>query len=392
MTGMGCVSALGEGLGATLRALRKGEDPSREPTFFSIEGCLGRRAAELSDPEVRSVLARYPEAQRWHRVTRMLMCAMDEALEGAEGFSPQRAIFGTTSGGMSCGESFFRAVKGGGDAKEHRREAREYPPQQAANQVLRSKGWSVSPVIVSNACASGSNAIGLAWELVSSGRAARVVCGGYDALAQLVFCGFDALKALSPDRCRPFDAGRSGLVLGEGAAVFFLESAASAEEGGRVPLAEVCGYGSVTDNHHLTQPEPGGSGPRGAMRAALGVCGVEADAIDYVNAHGTGTRLNDASEGCALAEVLPRAWVSSTKGMSGHALGAAGAIEAAFCILAMREGFYPGSVNLECADPEWPLRLVPPEGIQDSGPGVVLSNSFGFGGSNASLIFRRVEK
>ena len=109
MTGMGCVSALGEGLGATLRALRKGEDPSREPTFFSIEGCLGRRAAELSDPEVRSVLARYPEAQRWHRVTRMLMCAMDEALEGAEGFSPQRAIFGTTSGGMSCGESFFRA-------------------------------------------------------------------------------------------------------------------------------------------------------------------------------------------------------------------------------------------------------------------------------------------
>lgn len=391
VTGVGCLSALGRGIEETKACLLSGSDPSRKPTLFSVEGCQGQRVAELADPELSEVLSRKPESGRWHRVTRMLWGALAEAAEAAPKFRPEAAIFGTTSGGMSYGEAFYRALQAGESSRRYRRMVREYPPQQAAQTVLLEKGWLLPVRIISNACASGSNAVGVAWEMVASGRCQRVVCGGYDALSQLVFCGFDALKALSPDRCRPFDAARSGLVLGEGAAVLFLESEEALERSGGEALAEVCGYGSFTDNHHLTQPEPGGSGPRAAMRAALARAGVEGGEVDYVNAHGTATVLNDASEGRALAEVVPGAWISSTKGLSGHTLGAAGALEAVFSVLALREGFFPRTVNLREADGAWPLRLVPEGGVPGSvcGPRCVVSNSFGFGGSNASLVLRR---
>jgi 3-oxoacyl-[acyl-carrier-protein] synthase II len=392
VTAVGCLSALGRGIEETKACLLKGEDPSRSPTLFSVEGCQGQRAAELADPEVSEVLTSKPESARWHRVTRMLWSALKEAALGAQDFRPEAAIFGTTSGGMSYGEAFYRALQGGESSRKYRRMVREYPPQQAAQTVLLEKGWPLPVRIISNACASGTNAVGVAWQMVALGRCQRVVCGGYDALSQLVFCGFDALKALSPDRCRPFDAERSGLILGEGAAVLFLESEAALAESGREPLAEMCGYGSLTDNHHLTQPEPGGSGPRAAMRAALASAGLVAEEVDYVNAHGTATALNDASEGRALAEVVSGAWISSTKGLSGHTLGAAGALEAVFSVLALQEGFYPRNVNLRVPDAAWPLRLVPEEGLPSSTapPRVVVSNSFGFGGSNASLVLRRV--
>ncbi len=392
VTSMGCISALGKGLVETSASLRHGADPAKSPSLFSIEGCQGRRVAELADVEVSAVLQAKPESARWHRVTRMLWAAVEEALGENPEFQPEVAIFGTTSGGMSYGEAFYRLLMAGENARQGRRAVREYPPQQAAHQVLLDRGWPIPAQIISNACASGSNAIGLAWELLASGRQNRAICGGYDALSQLVFCGFDALKAISPDRCRPFDRERSGLILGEGAAVLLLENDTALEASGARPLGEICGYGSYTDNHHLTQPEPSGSGPREAMLAALRAAGFPAEAVDYVNAHGTATPLNDASEGRAIAEVLPEAWVSSTKGLSGHTLGAAGALEAVFCLLALREGFFPRNVNLREADPEWALRLVPESGLPADirGPRTALSNSFGFGGANASLIFQQV--
>lgn len=394
LTGFGAVCGLGMNTQEILRQLRAGRDASAEVTLFSTAGCHCTRAMEVPDAELAALSARHPETQRWHRVGRMLLQAALEAKLQAGGFTPQAAVFGTTSGGMSFGEDFFRHLLRGKPARELREEVRQYVPQQAAVDVLAFFGWPLVPTIISNACASGTNAVGHAWRLVSSGFAERVICGGYDALSQLVFAGFDSLRALTPDRCRPFDQNRSGLLLGEAAAVLFLESEKSAQEGGRAPLAKISGYGAATDLHHLTQPEPGGSGPENAMRAALAAANLPAEAIDYVNAHGTGTPHNDSSEGAAIARVLPDAAVSSTKSMTGHTLGAAGALEAVFCALALQHRFCPPQTNIREPDAALPLRLVgfSEKGSRSSAPKRVLSNSFGFGGSNASVILEEVSQ
>jgi 3-oxoacyl-[acyl-carrier-protein] synthase II len=249
-------------------------------------------------------------------------------------------------------------------------------------------GLSAPLRIVSNACASGTNALGLAFQLVRSGRARRVLCGGYDALCELVFAGFSALQAATGGKSRPFDAARDGLVLGEGAAVFLLERF---DEAKHPPLVELTGYGATTDNHHLTQPNPDGSGPRRAIETALASAAWTADSLDYVNAHGTATIFNDACEARALAAVCPRAPMSSTKGQMGHALGAAGAIEAAFCALALRGGFLPANINFRSAGPE-------AEGLDivanTSRPAAIrraLSSSLGFGGANAALALELID-
>ncbi|HEY5792913.1 MAG TPA: beta-ketoacyl-[acyl-carrier-protein] synthase family protein, partial [Chthoniobacterales bacterium] len=241
------------------------------------------------------------------------------------------------------------------------------------------------PWIISNACASGSNAVGHAAMLIGTGQAKRAICGGYDAISRLVFAGFDCLRAATPDKCRPFDRNRTGLVLGEGAAILILEEWETAERGSAEILAEIAGYGAANDNHHLTQPDPSGAGPRRSMQAALAVAGQET--VDYVNAHGTGTPHNDASEGAAIGQLLPGVPVSSTKGAMGHSLGAAGAIEAVFCILALRGQFLPPNLNFTTPDEAIPVNVAAnparPAALRSA-----LSNSFGFGGSNASLVFR----
>src|SRR5947207_4428520 len=243
--------------------------------------------------------------------------------------------------------------------------------------------------IIANACASGTNAIGHGFNCVRSGRYQRVLTGGYDALSELVFVGFDSLQAATPERCRPFDRERSGLVLGEGAAILALENFESAEERGATILAEIIGYGISTDNFHLTQPDPSGIGPRQAMEAALQSAGIEASEIDYVNAHGTATRFNDASEGRAIAELFNGVPVSSTKGMMGHSLGAAGAIEAVISLLAIQNQLLPPNINFRQGDAGLDLNIVG-NSARAGSVRTVLSNSFGFGGTNASIILRGV--
>jgi 3-oxoacyl-(acyl-carrier-protein) synthase len=198
---------------------------------------------------------------------------------------------------------------------------------------------------------------------------------GFDALSEFVFAGFDSLRALTEEKCRPFDSARSGLALGEGAACFLVEDFSEAS------LAIIPGWGLANDNHHLTQPNPDGSGPRLSMRRALADAGWET--VDYINAHGTGTPFNDASEAAAIREVCPQVPVSSTKGMTGHALGAAGAIEAAFCVLAMEGGFLPPNTNLRESDSGLDIvaNVARPACVRRA-----MSNSFGFGGSNASVL------
>jgi 3-oxoacyl-[acyl-carrier-protein] synthase II len=251
-------------------------------------------------------------------------------------------------------------------------------------------GLSAHCQVIANACASGTNAIGHAFSCIRSGRYKRVLTGGYDALSELVFVGFDSLQASTAERCRPFDHERTGLVIGEGAAILLLEDFDSARARGAKIVAEIIGYGISTDNHHLTQPNPSGSGPRQAMEGALQSAGLSAGEIDYINAHGTATPFNDAAEGKAIAELFDGVAVSSTKGMMGHSLGAAGAIEAIVSILALQNQFLPPNINFRDGDAGLDLNIV----ANCSRPGnlrTVLSNSFGFGGTNASVIIRAIE-
>ena len=264
-----------------------------------------------------------------------------------------------------------------------------YTPQKPILDALELNQLRIPTQILTNACSSGSNAIGHGFELVRHGLRNCVVCGGYEPLCELVFVGFDSLQAATAEKIRPFDKNRTGLVLGEGAAFLILESEKSAVQRGAVAMAEMVGYGVSTDTYHLTQPHPSGIGPRLAMERALESSGTGADAIDYVNAHGTATIFNDATEGAAISELFGRVPVSSTKSMMGHALGAAGAIEAAFCVLALREQFLPPNINFIEPDPTWKFEVVANQS-RTARVNHVLSNSIGFGGTNATLILKRV--
>ena len=332
------------------------------------------------------------------RASRLLLWAAHEAWQQS-GWTPSESlpvVLGTTSGGMSQGETYYRQslmCSHLGQSAFHKQATRalHYLAQRQPLDLAEAFGFSGPVTIVANACASGANAVGHAWDYIRTGRAERVLTGGYDALSHLVFAGFDSLQALSPTQCRPFDANRDGLALGEGAAVLCLEKLDSAQARGAKILGEIVGYGAATDCHHLTQPHPEGRAALSAMRAACEAARVTPDQIDYINAHGTGTPLNDAAEATAINALFgrdnTRVQVSSTKSGVGHLLGAAGAVEALVCVMALHEGWLPPTSTLDTPDPVCRFRLVrkPMEQQID----YALSNSFGFGGANASLLFRR---
>lgn len=324
----------------------------------------------------------------------MLLLAAQEAWTQS-GWTPAERIplvFGTTSGGMTLGQAFLRQTLATPDIRS-RQPSRmiHYNAHQQALNLCDTLGFEGPVTIIGNACASGANAIGQAFDLIRGGQAERVLTGGYDALCELTFAGFDSLQALSPTPCRPFDAQRNGLSLGEGAAVLTLESLEHARQRNAEILGEIIGYGAVTDVHHLTQPHPQGDAACAAMTAACASARVGPEEVDYVNAHGTATPQNDAAEATAInrwagprAETLP---VSSTKASIGHLLGAAGAVEAVVCLMALREQWLPPQIEFASADPlcRFPIVRKP----TDSRLNVALSNSFGFGGANATLALRR---
>jgi 3-oxoacyl-[acyl-carrier-protein] synthase II len=319
----------------------------------------------------------------------MIIGALREIFEQNPGFEPELTVIGTTSGGMSFTEHYYRALEQHRGLRLSPRWVANYAPQKPVIDAQEALNISAPCQIIANACASGTNAIGHAFECVRSGKYQRVLTGGYDALCELVFVGFDSLQAATPEKCRPFDRDRTGMVLGEGAAIFALENFESARARGANILAELIGYGISTDNHHLTQPDPSGRGPRLAMQCALESAGISARAVDYINAHGTATPFNDAAEGKAIAELFnSRVPVSSTKAMMGHSLGAAGAIEALFCLLAIRHQFLPPNINFRSGDESLDLNIVANESRSEA-ISVALSNSFGFGGTNASLLIQK---
>ncbi len=383
----GVISPLGFGLAETAAALRDARDCISPVRQFDAAACRCQTAGQIDRARLRQSVT-LPRSDRLHPVAFMTAFALGEALAQAPGFVPEISIFGTTSGGMSFGEEYYRALAAGHPLRGAATRVANYPPQKPLVDAQEAFGIHAPCQVIANACASGSNALGHAYACIRSGRYQRVLSGGYDAISELVFVGFDSLQAATPEKCRPFDRERTGLVLGEGAAVLALENMDAARARGATILGEITGYGISTDNHHLTQPHPSGSGPRQSMQMALRDAALRPEEIDYVNAHGTATPFNDAAEGRAIVELFgSRVPVSSTKAMMGHSLGAAGAIEAVISLLALREQFLPPNLNFRALDDGLELNVI--QGTRPAPLRRVLSNSFGFGGANASLILEK---
>ena len=399
ITALGVVSPLGLGAAENARALREGRDCVTAVTGFDVSKTRCKTAGQVGEMPNDGIRGSAGSQRRngdnrmtrkLHPASRLLIAAAREAQAQDGGVVPELCVIGTTSGGMSYGEQFFRAQVAQVRPRERAAWVANYLPQKAVLDALEACGWACPMQIIANACASGTNAVGHAFQLIRAGLHRRVLCGGYDALSEMVFVGFDALQASTAERIRPFDKGRTGLVLGEGAAILALEEMAAAQARGAPILAEVTGYGISTDNHHLTQPNPSGIGPRQAMERALADARRTPGEVGYINAHGTATAFNDATEGTAIAQLFgDRVPVSSTKSMMGHALGAAGALEAVFSVLALRGQFLPPNINYAEADPAWALDIITNE-AREAQVRCVVSNSFGFGGTNASIVLEGV--
>ena len=264
-------------------------------------------------------------------------------------------------------------------------------PSAPTSQCAMAFGLKGPTFSIGSACASANHSIGIAAALIRSGAADVMMAGGADASFTFGFLkSWDALRVLSPDICRPFSKDRPGLVLGEGGAILVLEDWDRARDRGATILAEILGFGMTSDAGDLLAPDRDGA--RRAMQGALDEAGLTADQVDYVNAHGTGTRLNDLTEAAAIGDLLgprlPRVPVTSTKSMVGHCLNAAGAIEAVATIIALQEGIIPPTIGFQQADPECPVDCVPNE-ARHMPIEVALSNSFAFGGLNATLAIGR---
>jgi nodulation protein E len=394
ITGAGSVNALGLDPAATYAALRDGRSGIGRLTCRDAERLACPLGAEVRgfDPADHFTPQQIP---RLDRFSQFALVAARQAMAQAD-LPPdparlQRAgvIIGTGGGGLGTSDDSFRAVYQAGAARVSPLTVPRLMPSAAASQISMEFGLMGPVFSVSSACASSNHAIGLAFQMVRGGLAPLMLAGGADAM--LTFGGLKAwegLRLLSPDGCRPFSRARNGMVLGEGAGVFVLEPLDEARARGAPILAEIAGCSLTADAGDLVQPSQAGAVT--AMRAALADAGLAAGAVGYVNAHGTGTRLNDQTEAAALHEVFGPDGppVSSTKAAHGHAIGATGAIELLACLLALNEGVIAPTLGTGAGDVDAPVRLVTDQALR-ADVAACLSNAFAFGGLNAVLALRR---
>ncbi len=394
VTGCGALSPLGEGVPAFWEGLLEGRSGLRAIDSFPPAGHLHPMAGEV--PDFDSDRHFTPaEAARLDRLSQFAMVAVREALADAAvdlariDRCRMGVVIATTLGGMRVGEEYLRGAAG----FDLRRLLR-VPYFALAATVARelgSRGPVLSPSI---ACASGTHAVGLALELIRRGQGDLFVVGGAETVCSFVVSGFDCLRATTAEAVRPFDARRSGLLVGEGAAILVVESEEHARARGAVIDVEVAGSGLAGDAVHMTAPARDGAGAARAMRAALQDAAVDVRQLDFISAHGTGTVYNDAMEiaaiGAVLGEHRGRVPVNSIKGAIGHTLGAAGAFEAILCAQALRYGLIPPTVSCEILDPECDLDVVR-GAARRAALRVVLSTSSAFAGNNAALVLRRAQ-
>jgi 3-oxoacyl-[acyl-carrier-protein] synthase II len=387
VTGLGVTSPFGAGVKAYWAGLAAGGCAIRPLTLIDADGFRCRIAAEV--PEVGT------GSPRRSRADRLALGAAAEAIEDA-GLSPaDRAdaalVVGAVGGGMLEAESWYWARARGERAPGWAASLRAMLPAAHAETVAHRLGLGGPRHTVVTACSSGAVALAEAAELVADGVVDVAMAGGVDAITRMCFMGFNALKLLDPEPCRPFDRDRRGMSIGEGAAFVVLESAEHARARGRRAHAELVGHGTSTDAYHVTAPQPQGEGMVRAMRAALAVAGLNPAEVGYVNAHGTATPQNDRVEASAITQVFGagRPLVSSTKSMIGHTMAAAGSLEAAATILALAHEIVPPTANLATIDPDVEFDCVP-RVAREAVIEHAISNSFGFGGQNITLVFRRV--
>jgi len=402
VTGLGVVTPIGVGTERFWEGLVTGRSGAGPIAGFDASDLPVRIACEVSDFDPVDFISA-KEVSRTDRFTHLALAASALAEEEAglmgTAFDPERtgAIIGSGIGGLQTIVDEHDALLAGGPRRVSPFMVPKLMPNGAAGQIAMRFGLHGPVYSVSSACASGAHAIGEAARQIRSGVADVMLAGGTEAaitpLAVAAFARMGALSKRNDDptaASRPFDAGRDGFVFGEGAGILVLESAESAAERGASVLAVLSGYGASCDAAHVTQPDPEGRGAEQAMRVALADAGVEPADVDYINAHGTSTPLNDRIETIAIKNALgveaKRIPITSTKSQTGHLLGAAGAVEAAASILVLREGVIPATINLSAPDDDCDLDYVS-DGPREAKMKVALSNSFGFGGQNASLVF-----
>ena len=404
VTGMGCVTPLGNDLPTTWNNLVAGKNGIGPITKFDTTDFKAKLAAEVRDFDPKLYMEK-PQILHSDLYAQLAMAAAVQAMEdsGIAGTVPGERMgvyIGTGIGGIQTFEAEHSKLLNKGP----RRVSAYFIPMMIANiasSMIAIRYGCMGPAMPAvTACASGSNAIGEALRVVRHGYADAMICGGAEAtvtpLAAAGFCNMQALSTSEdPDAASlPFDARRGGFVMGEGSGVLILEEYEHAKARGAKIYGEICGYGSTNDAYHITAPHPDGVGGARAMADALREAGYTGDELVYVNAHGTGTHLNDAIETMALKkafgeELARKLLISSTKSMTGHMLGAAGAVEAIVSLKALEDGVVPPTINLREADPACDLDYVP--GTARTVPvTLALSNSLGFGGHNACLTFRKL--
>jgi len=401
ITGMGCVSPLGNNVAATWEAAAAGKSGVAPITLFDAKELETRFAAEVKGFDPMALFGR-KEGRRMDRYTQFAVAATQEALAHAQlditDTNRDRigVYLGTGIGGIGT-------ILAEADVFREKGPRRVSPflvpmmlPDTAGGQIAIMFGMRGPNLGLNSACATGSNTIGEAAEAIRRGAADVMIAGGAEAgIVPLAVAGFNVMGAAStrndaPEKAsRPFDKNRDGFVIGEGGAVLVLESEAHAAERGATIYGEVLGYGITNDAHHISAPLENGLGAVACMRLALRQARLKPEDIDYLNAHGTSTPLNDKSETAAVKIVFgEKAYdlpISSTKSMTGHLLGAAGALEAIFCVKALLASLLPPTINYETPDPECDLDYVPNQSRRKA-VRRVMSNSFGFGGHNACLI------
>jgi beta-ketoacyl-acyl-carrier-protein synthase II len=405
ITGLGAVTPLGKDIETTWGKIINGESGVDVLTKFKEGTFPAKVAAEAKEFDPLEYMEN-KDARKMDRFTQFAVASAMMAVENAnltidETNAARVGVWiGSGIGGMETFEQQFRTYEERGYRRVSPFFVPMLIPDMASGQVsikLGAKGVNSCSV---TACASGANSIGDAFRVIERGDADVMITGGAEApITEMSFAGFCSAKALStnPDpktASRPFDKNRNGFVMGEGAGILILESLESAQKRGANILAEIVGYGSTGDAHHVTAPAPQGEGAVRAMQEALKDAGLKPTDVSYLNAHGTSTGLNDQFETMAAKSVfgeyaykLP---ISSTKSMTGHLLGAAGGIEAIFSIRAIQEGIIPATINYETPDPECDLDYVVNE-ARHKDLSVVMSNSLGFGGHNVSLLFKKFE-
>lgn len=393
ISGFGVLSPIGNNRKEFLQSLREGRSGIARISSFDASAYRSPFGGEVKDFDPEMYFSK-KELRRMDRASQMALVAAAEALDhagiGAGSIDPARSgvVLGSTLGGTNMGIEYYRRLCAG---RTHPSLLLDYPLYSAGSRLCTTFGFTGFNYAISTACSSSNMSIGYGMDLIKSGDYDCVIAGGFDTVSPLTCAGFGVLRNMTDGGViQPFDKNRKGLLLGEGAGIVVLESEEHCLKRNHRPEAVIMGYGCSSDAYHMTAPDITGNGPALAMKRAIEDGGIRAEDVDYINAHGTATLYNDMIETKAIKKVLmeraPSVAVSSIKSMTGHTLGASGALECIASVLAINNSFLPPTINYETLDPKCDLDYVPNTARFDVPVNVVLSNNFGFGGSNCSIL------